>query len=354
MPGQSARFGRMISGNTTKNWPAFLKRFLKAVFYTSVPFKSLFWIVLDTRARIGSYFGDAWYNSGSTHYHKSLSESIDYIESTYKNYLAYAGLDALRGRVAELGPGDSAGVAMLLRGSGASRVELIERYSNDRRPEQQSEIYRTLAERHGIQWLDQTGEWREDGLDGIEWSIGRCAEEVLNERVADGGQPFDYMLSSGVVEHFANPDKVFENSLRSLRPGGKLLHYIDLRDHDLFSQSLPELSFLRVPECVYRFMITATSGPNRIRLGEYLTMLERLRLSFGIRYQITVTSLVAVGELQPPRLLDEVEDADWERATAFVRKHRGGFSRCFRHMDERHLSVNGVFVVVEKPLETLA
>ncbi len=54
-----------------------------------------------------------------------------------------------------------------------------------------------------------------------------------------------------------------------------------------------------------------------------------------------MTSLVAVGELQPPRLLDEVEDADWERATAFVRKRRGGFSRCFRHMNERHLSVSG-------------
>ena len=176
---------------------------------------------------------------------------------------------------------------MLLRGSGASSVELIERYSNDRRPEQQSEIYRTLAERHGIQWLDQTGEWREDGLDGIEWSIGRCAEEVLNERVADGGQPFDYILSTSVLEHLENPEKVLESSLRCLKPGGKLLHYIDLGDHDLFSQNHPELSFLRVPECIYRFMITATSGPNRIRLGEYLTMLEQLRLSFGIRYQIT-------------------------------------------------------------------
>ncbi len=83
-----------------------------------MPLKALFWIALYTRTRIGSYFGDAWYNSGFTHYHKSLSESISYINSTYKNYLRYAGCDALKGRVAELGPGDSAGVAMLLRGNG--------------------------------------------------------------------------------------------------------------------------------------------------------------------------------------------------------------------------------------------
>ena len=90
------------------------------------------------------------------------------------------------------------------------KTKMIERYSNDRSPEQQAGICRTLAERHGIQWLDESGEWREDALDGIEWSIGRCAEEVLNERVADGEQPFDYILSTGVLEHLASPEKVHE------------------------------------------------------------------------------------------------------------------------------------------------
>src|SRR5688572_3742744 len=94
----------------------------------SVALTCAYYLFDDWRAKRRWSRGDYDTKSGTRHAQLSLEDSLAYIENIHAGYLAYAARDRFTGRVAEIGPGDNFGVALLLLGNGADEVHAIDRY----------------------------------------------------------------------------------------------------------------------------------------------------------------------------------------------------------------------------------
>ena len=82
-----------------------------------------------------------------------------------------------------------------------------------------------------------------------------------------GPSSFDMIVSNAVIEEIYDPTPIFKAQSELLRPGGVMVHRIDLRDYGMFSKyGFHALEFLTVPEWIYRHMVEGSGQPDR-RLG---------------------------------------------------------------------------------------
>ena len=197
----------------------------------------------------GMLLGNAWWRirlargqrdtyMGATHAQLSLDESIRYIENVFDDYKRYGEIGHFEGNVAEIGPGDCAGVALLCRADGCEHVDLIDRYASYRDPARLARIYQALAARHDLARFQMGAGWDDRALRGIDWHIGRSAEEFFGRQTPENRAPYDYIISRCVLEYLQGDTLATLTALaRALRPGGKMVHKIDLRDDGWFSSS---------------------------------------------------------------------------------------------------------------------
>jgi len=303
------------------------------------------WYVLDDwRARRRLARGDLGTRSGARHRSLPLEQSVAYIDRVYQDYLAYSGRDRFTGVVGEIGPGDNFGLALLLLGNGASTVHAVDRYASERDSTQQAAIYQALAARHALQ-NQFDGPPGETTMRGLVRHAGVPAERFFRERT---GQ-FDAILSRAVLEHLYDPIAAVDDMANALAPGGVLVHRIDLRDHGMFAGRHP-LTFLTIPDRVYRAMTRGAGRPNRVLLPAWRDWLVRS----GLRGSLRITRLAGVeGEIEP---------ADWndidakmrETALGTVRAIRPKLCRNLAPLDDRDLAVSGCVLVAEKPTHSAA
>ena len=78
-----------------------------------------------------------------------------------------------------MGPGDNAGVAVLMRKDGSDQVDLIGRYFSRCDTQKQSMIYDALSKRHRLDWLRCELAWNDTHLVGITQQVGQSAEEFF-------------------------------------------------------------------------------------------------------------------------------------------------------------------------------
>jgi SAM-dependent methyltransferase len=317
-------------GRTLERWP-----YLKALAFVA---ENAFWLIKLRVGRIRTRYG--------THRSLPLQESVDYIEKVFADYVRYGEVRRLHGKVAELGPGDNAGVALLIREAGAEQVDLVERFQPFVDELQQRQIYAALAERHEIDAFRTGLEWNRLGIRGVNWHIGTSAEEFLASCPASS---YDFIVSRAVLEHLARPLGALRHMSRAVRPGGMLLHEVDLRDHEHFSRSHDELTWLRFPRWLWRSMTSQSGRPNRILAHRYRNLLEELRRADGIDYRLLVRSLVGGVEIDPAIPFDEIPRDTRDRALSFVESRRSGFAREFHDVDAADLAITTTFIVVKKP-----
>ena len=295
------------------------------------------YLVDDWRAARRIARGDFSTRSGARHKALSLAESLAYIDSIHRDYLAYAGRDRFAGAIAEIGPGDNFGLAMRLLGDGADTVHAIDRYASERDADQQAAIYRALAEKHGLGALFD-GAPGEGNLRGLRYHPGRPAETFF----ADSGLRIDAILSRAVLKHLYDPIGALDDMAAALNPGGILVHRIDLRDHGMFDGRHP-LTFLTVPDTIYGAMTRASGRPNRISLPAWRDWLKRS----GLRGTLRITRLAGVpGEIAPASW-DEIDETTRETALAKVRTIRRKLAAGPAALDDRDLAVAGCVLVAE-------
>ncbi|MGB8274592.1 MAG: methyltransferase domain-containing protein, partial [Alphaproteobacteria bacterium] len=254
---------------------------VRSLIKRSIALTCAYYLVDDWLARRRVARGDLSTRSGSRHAALTLDQSLAYIEGVYRAYLDYAGRAYFQGTVAEIGPGDNFGVALLLRAGGTQEVHAVDRYRPRREKTRQAEIYRALAERHALQPLFD-GEPGEAAIKGLVYHAGCPAETFFR----DSGLRFDAVLSRAVLEHLYDPIAAVGDMYRALNPGGVLVHRIDFRDHGMFAGHHP-LTFLTVPDAVYRRMTRGAGRPNRVLAPAYRAWLERA----GARGRVHVTRL---------------------------------------------------------------
>jgi SAM-dependent methyltransferase len=304
--------------------------------------------------------GNAESIHGSTHgmILKDMSESIDYINVQFADYLTYSGLtlDWLKGsRVFELGFGDNVGVALKFIAAGAEKVVCLDKYYSKRDPEQQRLIYLALRDS-----LDDDGQKQrfDEAIDlSTETELNpekiQCiyGSDIENAKELAAIGPFDLVVSRGAIQDIYNPDAAFATMDSILKPGGFMLHKIDLSDQGMFRENgMNALTFLTISESVYGLMAVDSGKPNRKLMNYY-----RQRMgSLGYDPKLLVTGIIGVGvcgkgDIHPHKETIEL-GVDYPQATLdLVAEVRSRLIPAFKKLADEELIVDGIFIVARKP-----
>ena len=311
--------------------------------------KALAYVVDDLGWGLRERLGRIQSESGSTHRGVATEESVGYVEKVFNDYRTYGALECLSGAAAEVGPGDNAGVALLLQAAGCETVELIDRFRSRRSLDQQRRIYQELAVRNGIHQPGKPGSWDDERLPGITWSLGSSAEAYFARRAHDRRRGFDLIVSRATLEHLYDPLGALRSMAACLQPGGRMVHKIDFRDHGMFTPAHSELTFLRFPAPLHHQMTRRSGRPNRVLLHRYRELAEELGRSGDLQVTILVTSLVGEGEVVPHVPFGALPSQARQRAVAGVEAERHRFAREFAAVTPEDLAVTGIFWVGVRP-----
>ena len=308
----------------------------------------------STRRRFKS--GNTESNLGSTHKGRTLSESLDYINTQFDDYLTYWGLppSALAGkRILEVGFGDNIGVALRFIAQGASHVSCLDKFYARRDAEQERHIYDALRET-----LDEASKSRFDkaidlanggasNSERIRCIYGVDVEE--SEELANGPQ-FDLVISRGAIQDIYEPEKAFEGMDRLLAPGGCMLHKIDLSDQGMFrDHGLNPLTYLTISESIYRLMAKGSGRPNRKLMSDYRAILTGL----GYEGKLLITDVIGrkgKGDLQPHKETLDSKAEYVATAQALVDEIRPRLIPRFSNLSDEELMISGVFMIASKPI----
>jgi len=289
---------------------------------------------------------------GSTHEFWSLEKSVDYIDRVYREYLDYAGLTpaAVAGkRILEVGPGDNFGVALKFIVAGAAQVVCLDKFYSERNLEQQTRIYRELRKELSpaqTRWFDEAIE-----LNGeiklnparIEYIYGHGVEEA--DQILKPAS-FDFIVSRAVIHNVYDLDRGFDAMDRLLAPGGYMLHKIDFSDENMFSsRGMHPLTFLTIPESIYRLMARDSGKPNRRLINDYREQMRRR----GYEGRIFISAVLGVGVLSPHK--EQIErGVDYGQGTvSLIEEIRSQLAAPYRKLAEEDLATAGIFLVAQKP-----
>ena len=292
---------------------------------------------------------------GSTHSHIPLSDSLAYINAQFDDYMKYGELTPaeVRGkRIFELGFGDNIGVGLRFLAAGAAEVVCLDKFYSKRDKEQERKIYQALRE-------TLSGEEQRRFDEAVDLSAGvapnpnriKCiyGVDVENSEELKAAEPFDFVVSRGAIQDIFEPDAAFAAMDRILKPGGLMLHKIDLSDQGMFREyGMNPLTFLTISDSVYRLMAEGSGKPNRKKMSYYRNLLEKL----GYDVKILITDIIGRGgrgDLYPHKesITPGVDYSD--TALALVKDVRPKLSASFRDMPDEELMVDGIFIIARKP-----
>src|ERR1051325_6423172 len=290
---------------------------------------------------------------GSTHANINVADSVAYVEKQFRDYLDYAEItaDYHRGcKILELGPGDNLGVALKFLAAGANTVVALDRFYSKRDPAHQKKIYSALAARLNPEErvrfdeaISSGGEFDPKKLQSI---YGQALEEVADRLSREHGS-FDLIVSCAVLEEIYDPASTFAAMDQLLASGGYLVHKIDLSDYGMFrNQGMHPLTFLTIPEYVYKRMASHSGLPNRKRLGYYYSLMK----DFNYDTKIFVTSTITRGRLEPAEAYVRGIAGEDEPDRRLGNQIRGKLAAEFQQAEYDELLIDGMLLVARKPL----
>lgn len=260
----------------------------------------------------------------------------DYARSVAANYLRHT---TAVGNFAEIGPGGSAATALYLISNGAERVDLLDRFVFPHDARRLEKVYRSIIEEEGrLTRLFPDGDF--SSAIGFEQGERAAAEIYFVGR----SEQYDAICSCAVLEHVLDPLGVIEAATHALKPRGRHVHYVDFRDHAMYSAGgHHELTFLTVPDILYRRMTRSSGRPNRVLVNDYRARLAQLPLD----WEILATTLVGVGLVEPAPY-EALPAEQRSRAEAVVEEIRPRLARRFRNLPAGDLAISGIALIATK------
>lgn len=309
-------------------------------------------IVDNWRRRRAFKAGNTVTAYGSTHEFWSLEKSVSYIELVYNEYLEYSGLgsQAFRGRrILEVGPGDNFGVALKFLVAGATQVVCLDKFYSERNADQQTRIYLELRK----QLSPEETRVFDDAikLDGgielnperVRYIYGHGIEEA--DQILEPAS-FDFIVSRAVIHNVYDIDRGFEAMDRLLKPGGCMLHKIDLSDEKMFSsRGMHPLTFLTIPERIYYLMASDSGKPNRKLAGDYREQMQKR----GYDARLLVSAVLGEGPLTPYKESIEPGLDYSEKTLALIDQIRPRLAAQYRDRSDAELATTGIFLIGRKP-----
>lgn len=299
--------------------------------------------------------GDIESSAGSTHSvicHFSLPQSLGYVNEVYDDYLRYSGFtpDMLRGRkILEVGHGDNVGVALRLLAAGAAEVVCLDKFYSKQDASQQHSIYAALRDQ-------LAGDERRRFDETVDLSGGTKIDEaklkvmygtgIEDAESAFAPGYFDIIVSRGALQSVYGLDAAFVVMDRLLAPGGHMWHKMDLSDLGMFRNSgMNPLTFLTVPESIYRLMMKDTGKSNRRLIDYYRAKMAEL----GYDAKYFVTAITGRSELVTPHKERIDPAADYsDRTVPLINEIRPRLDARFRDMPDEELAIAGLFLVATK------
>jgi SAM-dependent methyltransferase len=290
--------------------------------------------------------------SGSTHTTFSLHDSLHYIDQVFQEYLTSSGIskDSLRGqRILEIGPGDNVGVAIKFLVAGAKQVVCLDKFYSSHAWEQERNIYQALREQlTGVEKqifdevIDLNSGIRGDS-DKLTYLLGTGIEEA--EAVYDPAS-FDLIVSRAVFEHVYDPDAAFSVMEKLLKPGGYMLHKIDFRDHGMFSKHHHHpLTFLTIPDRVYRLMVYDSGKPNRKLVNYY----RQTAAASGFATKILIANIVGVEHEIAVHKEQALFGVDYHQRTIDLLSNiRPHLQHEFKSLPDEELMISSIFLIARK------
>ena len=300
--------------------------------------------------------GDIESSAGSTHSvicQFSLPQSLGYVNEVFEDYLRYSGFtpEMLRGKkVLEVGHGDNVGVALRFLAAGASEVVCLDKFYSKQDAAQQHSIYAALRGQF-------EGDERRRFDEAVDLSEGaKINEAKLKSLYGTGIEDadsmftpgyFDIIVSRGALQSVYGIDAAFTVMDRLLAPGGQMWHKMDLSDLGMFRNSgMNPLTFLTVPESIYRLMMKDTGKANRRLINYYRDKMGEL----GYDAKYFVTAIFGRAELVVPHKEQIDPQADYSEQTLhLIREVRPRLDARFRDMPDEDLAVAGLFLIATKP-----
>ena len=297
--------------------------------------------------------GDIEYTGGSTHSvvcHFSLPQSLGYINDVFEDFLRYSGFtpEMLRGKtILEVGHGDSVGVALRFIAAGAERVVCIDKFYSKQDSSQQQSIYTAIRAQLSEEERRRFDE-AVDLTDGIKLNENKL-KAMYGTGIEDAGEAFepgffDIIISRGAIQSVFEVDSAFTVMDRLLRAGGQMWHKIDLSDLGMFGGMNP-LTFLTVPESIYRLMIKDTGKANRRLINYYRDKMAEL----GYDAKYFVTAIFGRKNLVVPHKEEIVAGVDYtEQTLSLIKQVRPQLDTKFRDLSDEELAVAGLFLIAKK------
>ena len=278
-------------------------------------------------------------------------------EATFRNYQAYAGVnrEAITGKdVFEVGPGDNLGVAIMFASHGARKVVAQDRFLPFRDSPFHRQLYQRIREHLGEperRDMDTAITVDDNGIKLNEQRLkhiyGTGVEEAADSLF--GPASFDWIVSNAVLEEVYEIDRAMEAMNKLLRPGGHMVHKIDLSDYGMFTnQGFHPLEFLTIPDTIYRYMSQNVGQPNRRLINYYR---DKLR-SFGYTdFTINITLVTGgQGPEFPAGTTQLVEGKHYSpEHKAWITSIRPRLLERYRSLPDEDLLTGGIVVVAHKP-----
>ena len=279
--------------------------------------------------------------SGARHRDGNIEEAVDYIASVFNVYRAATRIERFYGRMAEIGPGDSCGIGLMFLAQGGQEAHLVDRFFSSRDEQQQQLINRAMVQKFPqLTSLLQNGDFSESSFTGVRRFYGIPAETFFSSH-----KGYDFIVSCAVMEHLFDPLEALSAIISALNPGGMTVHQVDCRDHGQFSNHFHDLKFLELPAWTYS-PLGWGGGPNRVRLGSYVDVLQRERLHFTV----FIDELTGVpGRMAPGTLMEQIPRETIDTSRQYISKYRKGLAKPFRDMCDEDLMVSVFTLCARKP-----
>lgn len=286
-------------------------------------------------------------NTGANTTVQELDTAAAYVRRTFDDYARYGSLTEATiagAAMLEVGPGDSLGAGLLFLAHGAARYSTIDKFYSRHDPARAEAIYSRLRQNLPAEKQAAFDPAR------IETVYGHGAQE------ADTVFPpasFDVVLSRAVLHEIYDAEAAILALDRVLKPGGRMVHKIDLRDDGLFSgHGFHPLEFLTISAPVYWLMAYDTDKTCRRPLSFYREIMQRL----GYQAEFVITGIIETEGYQstenPAGAGKQALQAgvDYNEAhTRLVAAIRPRLAEPFRRLSDGDLLTASVFLVARKP-----
>ncbi len=283
-----------------------------------------------------------------------IPAAVRNIQHIYGQYLRYCGWapTAVAGRrILELGPGFTIGVPLMFAADGASFVAGLDKFVRLQEGPYFVALYTCIRETLSNQQkaaFDRTISLQPKLSLNPQFATYIDHKELTDSLQQLGPGTFDMIVSNAVIEEIYDPAPVFEAQGELLRPGGIMVHRIDLRDYGMFSKyGFHPLEFLTVPDWIYRRMVEGSGQPNRRLIDYYREVGARMGYETEIYAAKVVSSDTDLPE--PRRKLRPGIDYS-ERQLKMIAEIRPRLLERYRKLSDADLVVQSIVFVARKPL----